>query len=100
MHARPAAVFGFLAVLFAKRTVVSDKPYARNGPMAPAFVIKDARDFEQEKARLLAYVEKTCKQGAAHYEGVENMTFGVLSAKQWNTLFAKHLDHHLRQFGV
>jgi hypothetical protein len=26
--------------------------------------------------------------------------FGKLSKKQWADLFAKHLDHHLRQFGV
>ncbi len=99
-HARPAAIFRFLAVLFAKGTVVGGKPYPRSSPTAPAFVIKDARDFEMEKARLLAYVDKTFEQGAAHYEGLENMTFGVLSAKQWNNLFSKHLDHHLRQFGV
>jgi len=99
-HARPGAIDRFFANLFAKAMVVGDKPYGRSGPTAPSFIIKDARDFKKEKARLLAYVEKTSKQGAAHYEGLENMAFGVLSAKQWNTLFSKHLDHHLRQFGV
>jgi len=99
-HARPGAIGRFFARLFAKAMVVGDKPYPRRSPTAPSFVIKDARDFEKEKARLLAYVDKTLEQGAAHYEGLENMTFGVLSAKQWNNLFSKHLDHHLRQFGV
>jgi hypothetical protein len=64
------------------------------------FVISEAKHFEAERARLIAYIEKTFAQGASHYEGLENMTFGKLSAKQWNTLFSKHLDHHLRQFGV
>ena len=99
-HARPGAVGRFFAKLFAKATVVGDKPYGRNGPTAPSFIIEDARDFGREKARLLTYIDKTYSQGAKHYEGLENMTFGVLSAKQWNTLFAKHLDHHLSQFGV
>jgi hypothetical protein len=99
-HARPGAVDRFFAKLFAKAMVVGDKPYGRNGPTAPSFIIKDARDFGREKARLLTYIDKTYKQGTKHYEGLENMTFGVLTAKQWNTLFSKHLDHHLSQFGV
>jgi hypothetical protein len=99
-HARPGAIGRFLAGLFARAVVVGDKPYPRNGPTAPSFVIKDARDFETERGRLLAFIDRTFEQGAAHYEGRPNMTFGVLSSKEWNTLFSKHLDHHLRQFGV
>jgi len=26
--------------------------------------------------------------------------FGRLSAKQWGVLMYRHVDHHLRQFGV
>lgn len=100
MHARPGAIGRFFAGLFARAMVVGDKPYPRNSPTAPSFVIKEARDFAKEKARLLGYIEATFQQGAAHYDGLPNMTFGVLSAKEWNTLFSKHLDHHLRQFGV
>ncbi len=99
-HARPGAVGRFFAVLFAKAMVVGDKPYPRNGPTAPSFVVKDARDFETERGRLLGFIDRTFEQGAAHYDGLPNMTFGVLSSKEWNTLFSKHLDHHLRQFGV
>jgi hypothetical protein len=99
-HSAPGFVGKFFARVFAKETVVGDKPYPQNGPTAPMFVIKDSKDFDKEKARLVAYINKTFQQGAAHYEGLENMTFGKLSAKQWNTLFSKHLDHHLRQFGA
>jgi hypothetical protein len=28
---------------------VSEKPYVKNGPTAPEFIIKDNRDFETEK---------------------------------------------------
>lgn len=99
-HARPGAVGRFFAVVFAKAMVVGERPYPRNGPTAPSFVIKDARDFETERGRLLGFIDRTFEQGAAHYDGLPNMTFGVLSSTQWNTLFSKHLDHHLRQFGV
>ena len=99
-HAPLGFMNKLLANVFAKGLVIGDKPYPKNGPTAPMFVMKDAKDFEIEKARLIAYMDKTFKQGAAHFEGLENMTFGKLSAKQWNTLFSKHLDHHLTQFGV
>jgi hypothetical protein len=99
-HSPPGIVGKFFARVFAKGTVMGDKPYQKNSPTAPMFVIKDPKNFEKEKARMIAYINKTFEQGAGHYEGLENMTFGKLSAKEWNTLFSKHLDHHLRQFGV
>lgn len=99
-HPAPGFMGKFFAKLFARGVVIGDKPYPKSGPTAPMFVISEAKNFEVERARLIAYIEKTFAQGAPHYEGLENMTFGELSAKQWNTLFSKHLDHHLRQFGV
>lgn len=99
-HSAPGFFGKLLARLFAKSVVVGNKPYPKSGPTAPMFVVSDSRDFEAEKARLIRYITMTFEQGASHYEGLENMTFGKLSAKQWNTLFSKHLDHHLTQFGV
>jgi len=99
-HSPPGFIDKFFANLFAKGLVIGDKPYPKNGPTAPMFVITETKDFEAEKARLVAYINKTFEQGAGHYENLANMTFGKLSSKQWNTLFSKHLDHHLKQFGV
>ncbi len=86
--------------LFAKRAVVGPKPYPRNGRTAPIFVIGDERDFAVEQRRLLDHLDKTRALGAAHFDGRVNNGFGKLSLEQWNTLFSKHLDHHLTQFGV
>jgi Protein of unknown function (DUF1569) len=99
-HSPPGPVGKFFARVFAKGTVIGDRPYQQSSPTAPMFVIKDSRDFDLEKTRLIGYINKTFQQGAAHYDGLENMTFGKLSSREWNTLFSKHLDHHLRQFGV
>ena len=30
----------------------------------------------------------------------ESLSFGKLSVDEWNTMFYKHLNHHLEQFGV
>lgn len=99
-HPKPNAAVKFMLKLFVKSSVVGDKPYKKNGRTAPQFVIKDERTFQLEKKRLIDYLRKTGELGAAHFDGKESHSFGKLNEKEWNTLFYKHLDHHLAQFGV
>ncbi len=86
--------------LFAKNAVVGPKPYKKNSRTSPIFIISDQREFEIEKKRLIAHLQKTHQLGSDHFQGKESHAFGPLSANEWNTLFSKHLDHHLQQFGV
>lgn len=90
----------FILKNFIKNYVVSDKPYSKNGKTGPDFIISDNREFEKEKALLIENIQKTQKLGAGYFEGKENFSFGKMTAKEWSTLFYKHLDHHLSQFGV
>lgn len=99
-HKRPNTVIRLLLKLFVKNTVVSEKPYPQNSRTAPAFLISDAREFAQEKARLSSYIQQVQNLGSPYFEGKESLSFGKLTAREWNNLFYKHLDHHLRQFGV
>jgi hypothetical protein len=99
-HPKPNPIMGFILRLFLKPIIVNEKPYKKNSQTAPAFKIKDDKDFEAEKARLLDYLHKVQELGSAHFEGKASLSFGALSAQEWNNLFYKHLDHHLRQFGV
>src|SRR5262245_38446522 len=39
---------------FFRKSMLSPKPYGRNGSTHPQLVIKDARDFGKERARLVA----------------------------------------------
>ncbi len=99
-HPKPKALQKFLTNLFAKKIVVGPKPYKKNLRTAPVFLVTDKKDFETEKKRLIAHVEKTQKLGGEHFNNKESYAFGALTSEEWNTLFSKHLDHHLRQFGV
>lgn len=100
-HPKPGAFGRFMARLFAKNTVIGEnKPYKRNIPTAPIFKITEPKDFEVEKKRLIDHLKKTQELGASHFNGLKNPAFGDLTDRQWNTLFSKHLDHHLQQFGV
>ena len=100
--ARPPAkgLKKFLLIMLIKKSVVSDKPYKKNGRTAPEFLIVDQRDFSTEKERLIKYLNKTQELGASHFDGKVSQSFGPLSKNEWNNMFYKHLDHHLNQFGV
>ena len=99
-YPRPNALARFFIKLIAKSQVVGPKPYPKNARTAPQFVISDQRDFEREQQKLIDYLRKVQDLGAAHFNNKESHSFGRLTSDEWNVLFAKHLDHHLTQFGV
>jgi hypothetical protein len=52
------SIVGFLFGKMAKKVVVSEKPFKRNLPTAPSFIVKDERNFEKEKVRLVQLIER------------------------------------------
>ncbi|WP_308006697.1 DUF1569 domain-containing protein [uncultured Chryseobacterium sp.] len=99
-HKKPGAIAKFILKSFVKPKVVGEKAYTQNGPTAPQFIIADHKNFEEEKKRLIGFVQKTQQLGASAFDGKESFSFGKLKAQEWNNMFAKHLNHHLAQFGV
>jgi hypothetical protein len=99
-HPKPNPIVKFMLKLFVKPTVVNEKPFKKSGQTAPAFVIKDEKNFNEEKDRLINYIQKTQQLGEAHFDGKESHSFGKLNKTEWNNMFYKHLEHHLTQFGV
>ncbi|NAS31102.1 DUF1569 domain-containing protein [Flavobacteriaceae bacterium R38] len=85
---------------FVKPVVVGKKPYKKNSRTAPVFLIKEKKDFNAEKERLVSYLTKTQELGEAHFHNKESHSFGNLTKEEWNIMMYKHLDHHLTQFGV
>ena len=100
IHPKPNPVKKFFIKLFAKNIVVSEKPYKKNSPTASEFLVKDDKDFEQEKERLVNYLNKCLELGEEHFDNLDSHAFGKLTKTEWNNLYYKHLDHHLQQFGV
>ncbi len=99
-HPKPNFFMKLILKLFVKNPVTNEKPYKKNIPTAPSFIIIDEKNFESEKNKLLAYIKETQIKGENFFDGKESHSFGVLNKRQWNNLFYKHLDHHLSQFGV
>jgi hypothetical protein len=99
-HPKPGFFMRLALKMFVKKLVVSDKPYPKNARTAPAFLVSDKKDFEVEKGRLTEYIRQTQLLGAYAFDGKRSLSFGHLSDNEWNNMFYKHLDHHLKQFGV
>ena len=99
-HPKPNAFMKFILKTLVKKKVVSEEPYKHNNPTGPAFIIKDDKDFNVEKTSLINYINKTRELGEAYFDNKESHSFGALTKTEWNNMFSKHLDHHLRQFGV
>lgn len=85
---------------FAKKKMINEQPFAKNLPTSPEFVITTTNSFEAEKQRLTELVAEFPKRGAEGLSRESHPFFGTLTPIEWDILTVKHLDHHLRQFGV
>lgn len=99
-HKAPGGIAKFILKNFVKPKVVGEKSYSQNSPTAPQFKINGDQDFDLEKKRLIGFIQKTQQLGRDAFDGKESFSFGKLKAQEWNNMFAKHLNHHLEQFGV
>lgn len=88
-----------LAWMF-KSKFVGPEPFGKNAPTGPDYVIKDDPDFEATRARLNDLITLFHERGADGLDGNVHPFFGRLTGKQWGETQYKHVDHHLRQFGV
>ena len=78
----------------------NDEPMRPNSPTVPDLVVSDARDFKLECTRLAGLIDRFAVGGAARSTTHPHAFFGRLTSDEWAELTYKHLDHHLRQFGV
>lgn len=99
-HKAQGGIAKFILKNFVKSKVVGEKSYSQNSPTAPQFKIVGDQDFDLEKKRLIGFIQKTQQLGRESFDGKESFSFGKLKAQEWNNMFAKHLNHHLEQFGV
>ncbi len=77
-----------------------DKPMRRNAPTAKSLLIADERDLRKERERFIGLVDRFAKLGPEGCTKHPHSFFGRLTPQEWATLMYKHVDHHLRQFGV
>jgi len=78
----------------------NDDPMRRNSPTTGNLRVVDAREFDVERERLSGLLDKFAARGPSGCTKNPHSFFGKLTPEEWAIVMYKHLDHHLRQFGV
>jgi hypothetical protein len=91
---------GLMGRLIKPLVLGDDKPFRRNSPTSPDLIVPDQRDFNAERQRLYVLIDRFTAAGPTGCTTSPHSFFGRLTPEQWAILTFKHLDHHLRQFGV
>lgn len=98
----PTFKIGFLKkMIFSmmKSIMYNDKLWKEGVPTSKEFIIDYDVNLTEEKANLLKAVSTFHeRKNQEHWE--PHPVFGSFKKEQWGKMQYKHLDHHLRQFGV
>jgi hypothetical protein len=89
-----------LGPLVKSQLLKDEKPMGRNAPTAKSLVITGECDLGKECTRLSTLVERFAAGGPQACTKHPHTFFGKMTPEEWATLMYKHVDHHLRQFGV
>lgn len=81
-----------------KHALIYFVPWPKGAPTAPELLRPEADQFDAARAELEGLIDRFSEQPEAAF-GVHPI-FGKLSTRAWGRLAFRHLDHHLRQFGV
>jgi hypothetical protein len=74
-------------------------PFPRGAKAAPEMLARAPTTWDQDVATLRAMIDRYGAQDPAR-EWPPSRVFGRISGRSWGVLQYKHLDHHLRQFGL
>ncbi|MCA1581669.1 MAG: DUF1569 domain-containing protein [Acidobacteria bacterium] len=97
---RKQALIGRIFAPFVKASLLGEKPFSRNSPTDPTFVVTDQKDFAREKERLTGLIGRFAERGPELAGAQIHSFLGRLRGDEWGVMMYKHLDHHLKQFGA
>ena len=91
----------FLMKLVGKmmKNKVFNSKFKKNSPTAPEFIFKDTYDFENTKNELIKNIQ-LLQDGHNTIKVMNHPFWGEMTYEDWDKLMYKHVDHHLKQFGV
>lgn len=96
----PRMLIGRLLGPFVRPIFTNEKPFAQNNPTEKQLVVANQRDFVREREQLKQKIQQFHEGGEAGCTRHPHPFFGSLSPQAWSRGMYKHMDHHLRQFGV
>jgi hypothetical protein len=99
-HVMKRLLIGRIIGPLIKHKVLDEKPFRQSSPTDKSYIFKDDRNFEEEKTAVIVALKKFYEGGPSQCTTHPHPFFGYYTPGQWAVLQWKHLDHHLRQFGV
>ena len=92
-------LIGYIVAPFFRHRFYDSEPYKiKGGPST--FIVGDNKQFEAEKQKLLRIIIQFHTRERKSLENSVHPILGKFTPEQWAIGQYKHLDHHLRQFGV
>jgi hypothetical protein len=82
-----------------KQLIIYGPPFPRSSPTAPELKGRQAEDWDGECTTLRELMDSFAALPPGN-KFPPHPAFGTLSRRAWGVLEYKHLDHHLKQFGV
>jgi hypothetical protein len=81
-----------------KSKLYNSQPYKQGLPTDRSYIMTGTiKEFEKEKQQLLELIHNFHESNVID---ARHPVFGKFTKDQWGLATWKHLDHHLRQFGV
>ncbi len=96
----PRMFIGLILGPLFKSMYYNDTLWGKNTRTAEVFKVIGTPDFEKTKLRLTLLVHTFSKGGPENATTHPSPFFGKLTPEQHGLGQYKHIDHHLRQFGV
>ena len=80
--------------------LVLNMPWPRNADTQPAYRADVRYEFATERDACLRLIDQVTSRSIDSTSWGKSAPFRHMTGRDWSRLNAKHLDHHLRQFGV
>jgi hypothetical protein len=81
-----------------KQLILYVLPFPKGTPTAPELLAGKPGPVDDHKAELRRLIAAFAERKGSDWR--EHPAFGKMSENAWGVLVYRHMDHHLRQFGV
>lgn len=85
---------------FKNEMLKDDYVFKKNLPAPKSFIVKETTDFYENQQGLKDVIQQFFDADKNEMASRMHPFLGKMKADEWGNLGYKHLDHHLRQFGV
>jgi len=92
-------VLRLLGRMLKKKMLAADN-MGKGSATAKEYIVSDRYDLEGIKSELIANFRRFADEGESVIKLIDHPFWGKMTIEEWDMLMWKHMDHHLKQFGV